>query len=143
MSVMSLTLTKTADPDPVQVGELLTYTLTYENLGDGVAHNVTIHDDLDPRVTLISADPAPSRNNTQSIPGPSPVLSRTARMPFALQVRVKEDSARRSPAAKSLHHQLRVSWSRNRAASTHRSRMEHVYPSTRRRYKRRCAGARR
>ena len=63
VSVMSLTLTKTADPDPVQVGELLTYTLTYENQGNE-ARNVTIHDDLDPGVTFISADPAPSGNCT-------------------------------------------------------------------------------
>ena len=60
MKVMSLSLTKTADPDPVPVGEILTYALTYENLGGGVAHNVTIRDELDPRVTFISADPAPS-----------------------------------------------------------------------------------
>ena len=79
--VMSLTLTKTADPDPVQVGEILTYTLTYENLGGGVAHNVTIHDDLDPGVTFISADPAPSRNNTWSITWTIRLLSRTARIP--------------------------------------------------------------
>ncbi len=64
--VMSLTLTKTADPQPAQVGEILTYTLTYENLG-GVASNVIIRDKLDPSVTFISSDPAPSRINTQDI----------------------------------------------------------------------------
>ena len=48
VSVMSLTLTKTDDPDPVRVGELLTYILTYENLGNET-RNVAIHDELDPR----------------------------------------------------------------------------------------------
>ncbi|MDQ1262059.1 MAG: hypothetical protein QG575_1240, partial [Euryarchaeota archaeon] len=57
VKVMSLSLTKTADHDPVPVGEILTYALTYENLGGSGAHNVTIRDRLDPRVTLISADP--------------------------------------------------------------------------------------
>src|SRR5512137_1490110 len=67
VGVMNLTLTKTANPDQVQVGELLTYTLTYENQGTGVAHNVNITDELDRRVTLITADPAPFSNNTKSI----------------------------------------------------------------------------
>lgn len=66
--VMSLSLTKTADPDPVPVGEVLTYTLTYENLGGGVAHNVTICDRLDPRVTLISADPTADEGSIWNIP---------------------------------------------------------------------------
>ena len=91
MSVMNLTLTKTADPDPVQVGELLTYTLTYENQGSGVAHNVNITDDLDPGVTFISADPAPFRNNTQSITWTIPPLEQDGPHAIALQVRVKED----------------------------------------------------
>ncbi len=67
VKVMSLSLTKTADPDPVTVGEILTYALTYENLGGSVAHNVTIHDRLDPRVTLISADPTADEDCTWNI----------------------------------------------------------------------------
>ncbi len=67
VKVMSLSLTKTADPDPVPVGELLTYTLTCEKLGGYAVHDVTIHDELDPGVTFISSDPAPSRINTQNI----------------------------------------------------------------------------
>ncbi|MDD4652751.1 MAG: hypothetical protein PHQ34_11030, partial [Methanothrix sp.] len=55
-SVLSLRLTKTADPDPALVGEPLTYALTYECLGSA-AHNVVIRDRLDPRVTLLSCQP--------------------------------------------------------------------------------------
>jgi uncharacterized repeat protein (TIGR01451 family) len=91
VGVMSLTLTKTADPDPVQVGELLTYTLTYENLGGGVAHNVNITDELDRRVTLITANPAPFSNNTQSITWTIPPLEQDGTHAIALQVRVHED----------------------------------------------------
>jgi uncharacterized repeat protein (TIGR01451 family) len=68
VKVMSLSLTKTADPQPAQVGEILTYALTYENLGGGVAHNVTIRDELDPGVTLISADPTADEESTWNIP---------------------------------------------------------------------------
>lgn len=91
VGVMNLTLTKTADPDPVKVGELLTYTLTYENQGTGVAHNVNITDELDRRVTLIIANPAPFSNNTQSITWTIPHLEQDGLHAIALQVRVKED----------------------------------------------------
>ncbi len=68
VKVMSLSLTKTADPKPAPVGEILTYVLTYENLGGSVAHNVTIRDRLDPGVTLISADPIADDGDTWNIP---------------------------------------------------------------------------
>ena len=69
VNAMELSIGKTADPNPARVGELLSYTLTYENLGEGMAHNVTIVDELDPRVTFQSADPTPANadNNTWSI----------------------------------------------------------------------------
>ncbi|MFA6373568.1 MAG: lamin tail domain-containing protein, partial [Methanothrix sp.] len=86
VSVMGLSIKKTADPDPVPVGELLTYTITYENLGGGVAHNVTIRDDLDPRVTLISADPAPNEDSIWTIPSLNPDGPHTVR----LQVHVRD-----------------------------------------------------
>jgi uncharacterized repeat protein (TIGR01451 family) len=83
--VIELSLSKTADPDPVQVGETLTYTLTCENLG-GDANNVTIHDDLDPGVTFLSVDPAPSGNNTWNISHLNPGSSRI----ITIKVRVKD-----------------------------------------------------
>jgi uncharacterized repeat protein (TIGR01451 family) len=69
VNAMELSIGKTADPNPARVGEPLSYTLTYENLGGGVAHNVAIIDELDPRISFLSANPAPanSDNNTWSI----------------------------------------------------------------------------
>jgi uncharacterized repeat protein (TIGR01451 family) len=87
VKVMSLTLTKTAEPDPVQVGDTLTYTLIYENQGGGVAHNVTIRDELDPKVTLISADPAPNDAGTWTVP------SLDADGPHAIRLQVSVNEA--------------------------------------------------
>jgi uncharacterized repeat protein (TIGR01451 family) len=88
--VMSLSLTKMADQDPVPVGEILTYTLTYENQGGSVAHNVTIGDELDPRVTFLSADPAPFMNNTRNVAWSIPELSPQGPHAIRLQVQVKD-----------------------------------------------------
>ena len=80
VKVMSLSLSKTADPNPVKVDEILTYTLTYENLGNE-ACNVTIHDYLDPA----SPSSPPTRLRPGSTPetllGTSPGLRTTAQMP--------------------------------------------------------------
>jgi len=66
IGVMSLSIRKSADHDPVRVGEPLRYTLTYEDVGNIAAHNVTIRDELDPRVTFLSADPAPSEDKAST-----------------------------------------------------------------------------
>lgn len=58
-NAMDISIRKMADPDPVKVGEILSYTLTYENEGGGIANNVTIVDVLDSGVSFLSADPAP------------------------------------------------------------------------------------
>jgi len=89
VKVMRLSLSKTADPDPVEVGELLTYTLTYESLGNE-ARNVTIHDDLDTGVTFISADPAPSRINARNITWNFSWLENNSPDTIAMQVRVND-----------------------------------------------------
>lgn len=57
---IGLSISKKADPDPVKVGETLSYTLTYENEGCTVANNVTIIDELDPSVSFLFADPSPA-----------------------------------------------------------------------------------
>lgn len=85
-SIMGLAIRKTADPDPVQVGELLTYTLTYENQGGGTAHNVNISDRLDPAVSLISADPVPSGSLNWTVP----VLEQDGPHTIRLLVRVND-----------------------------------------------------
>jgi len=73
-STLSLSLKKEADPDPVDAGGLLSYILTYEIEGGGVATNVTIRDVLDPRVFFVSANPSPANpeNSTWLIPRLAP-----------------------------------------------------------------------
>jgi uncharacterized repeat protein (TIGR01451 family) len=53
-------------PDPVAAGKNITYVITYENLGNMNATNVTITEFYDANVTFISATPAPDpgTNNT-------------------------------------------------------------------------------
>ena len=50
-----LTLTKTDSPDPIEVGEQLTYTLVATNNGPSTSTNVTLEDVLPDSVTFVSA----------------------------------------------------------------------------------------
>jgi uncharacterized repeat protein (TIGR01451 family) len=52
-----LTLTKTDSPDPVRVGNNLTYTLTVTNNGPNAATGVTLTDTLPANVTFVSSTP--------------------------------------------------------------------------------------
>jgi uncharacterized repeat protein (TIGR01451 family) len=52
-----LSLTKTDSPDPVSVGQPLTYTLTAANAGPNTATGVQIVDTLPANVTFVSASP--------------------------------------------------------------------------------------
>ncbi len=56
-SVADLEITKTDDPDPIDSGELLTYTLNVENKGDQRATNVVLTDTLPTEVAFVSATP--------------------------------------------------------------------------------------
>jgi len=60
-----LHLEKSDDPDPVDAGEYLTYTLTYSNTGDQMATGVVITDVLDPNVSYVTASLTP----TGGLPG--------------------------------------------------------------------------
>lgn len=53
-----LLLTKSDDPDPVTVGQQLTYTLTVKNTGPAPATGVTLTDTLPSDVTIISTRPS-------------------------------------------------------------------------------------
>ncbi|MCX6670171.1 MAG: lamin tail domain-containing protein [Methanothrix sp.] len=73
LNAMSLSISMRAEPEPVEVGELLTYTLAYENEGRLDANNVIIIDEQDPRISFLSSDPAPDNaNNTWEIPRLAP-----------------------------------------------------------------------
>ena len=56
----AIDVTKTDLPDPVEAGGDLTYTLTCQNMGNAIAHNLTAVDYLPVEVTYISAEPEPT-----------------------------------------------------------------------------------
>ena len=56
-----LSLTKSDSPDPVQAGELLTYSLGVHNAGPQSATGVVLTDTLPGGVTFDSATPSPGR----------------------------------------------------------------------------------
>jgi uncharacterized repeat protein (TIGR01451 family) len=64
-----ISIIKVDDPDPVLAGANLTYTITYENIGNVTADNVTITKYYSSDVTFVSANPAPNvgTNNTWTI----------------------------------------------------------------------------
>jgi len=59
-SAPKLTVAKSDSPDPVEAGGQLTYTITYENIGNAVTFALAITDCLPDEVTYISADPPPT-----------------------------------------------------------------------------------
>ena len=54
-SLPELSITKKAEPDPVQAGKTLTYTISYQNLGNETAHSVIINENYDRNVTFVSS----------------------------------------------------------------------------------------
>jgi uncharacterized repeat protein (TIGR01451 family) len=89
-STMSLTIRKTADPNPAQVGKTLVYTLTCECLGS-TAHNVTISDELDWGVEFLSSDPAPSTDCGRKINWTCASINANEQHTISLKVLVKDD----------------------------------------------------
>jgi uncharacterized repeat protein (TIGR01451 family) len=64
-----LVVSKTDSPDPVQVGETLTYTVTVSNAGPRTARDVTVTDSLPKavRVRSISSDDGSCQRRTRTI----------------------------------------------------------------------------
>ena len=59
IGVPNLTITKTDSPDPVFTGEVLNYTLTITNVGNGTAIGVQVTEMYPNEVTFLSANPMP------------------------------------------------------------------------------------
>ena len=57
----SLSISKSASTDHIQVGAQLVYTLTYQNTSTETVTGVFITDTLDSNVVFLSASPSPSR----------------------------------------------------------------------------------
>jgi parallel beta-helix repeat protein len=65
-TVRNMTVVKADNTDPVNNGSVLTYTIAYNNNGEGNVTNVTIYETYDVNVTFINATPAsddPTANN--------------------------------------------------------------------------------
>ncbi|MCP4544681.1 MAG: DUF11 domain-containing protein, partial [Chloroflexi bacterium] len=63
-----LHITKSGTPNPVNAGDILTYTFVYSNTGNEIAHTVVITDILDANVSYHSAFPTPSGGTVQNAP---------------------------------------------------------------------------
>ncbi|MCI4463267.1 MAG: DUF11 domain-containing protein, partial [Caldisericum sp.] len=63
----NLTISKSDSVDPVQAGSQFTYTIRYQNTGGQDATNVVITDTLPNGLTFISATPAPTSVNGQTL----------------------------------------------------------------------------
>jgi uncharacterized repeat protein (TIGR01451 family) len=60
VSTPTLHIVKTDDPDPVNAGDMLTYTIVYSNSGNMTASGVWITDTFDGNVSFDGSNPAPS-----------------------------------------------------------------------------------
>jgi len=58
-----LTINKADTPDPVFNGSNIVYTISINNIGNGTAQNVTVHETLPSNVTFVSSQPVPTVEN--------------------------------------------------------------------------------
>jgi uncharacterized repeat protein (TIGR01451 family) len=91
----NLVIRKIAEPDPVGLGQPLTYTIEVENIGQANATNVVVSDDLDDAVTFVSASnggqhDGQNPNGTVTWP-PLPVLEPGEIEPFTVAVTVADN----------------------------------------------------
>lgn len=61
-----LRVTKEAEPDPVDPGSLLNYTITFENIGGADAHDVVLKETYDKDLEFLSADRVPDFGTTDT-----------------------------------------------------------------------------
>jgi len=82
----SLVLSKSARPNPVVVGDTLTYTLVCSNRGDKSLTEVVVRELFDPDLTLVSAVPAPDSGTTDQ--WTIPFLAKAASKRIVVQLQV-------------------------------------------------------
>ena len=58
-----INITKSDDPDPVNAGEYIVYTLNITNNGSDTAHNISVVETYDSEVNFINASPAANSSN--------------------------------------------------------------------------------
>ena len=61
-----LIITKKAEPDPVLAGKILTYTISYQNLGNETAHSAAITENYDRNLTYVSSYPLPAAGSNNN-----------------------------------------------------------------------------
>ncbi len=76
-----LTIAKTANPDPVQPLQNLTYTITYGNTGASTATNVIVTDTVPANTTYVSASPAGQVTGQPSVGGTGTVTWNVGSVP--------------------------------------------------------------
>jgi len=90
-SSADLSMAKVASAETATAGDLITYTLTVQNVGPSVAHSVLVTDDLPSEVTFVSATPGHA--------GPNPLvwtfasLNPSENRVFTVVVRINSDVA--------------------------------------------------
>jgi uncharacterized repeat protein (TIGR01451 family) len=107
----ALMVEKVDDPDPVDVGGVLNYTIRYRNEGDGVAHGIVVREIYDHMVEFLSSDPLPDSgtNNLWSVGNLSAGAGGTVR----ISVKVSDDVENGSI----LNNSVRITCTENRTAN--------------------------
>ncbi|MBW3004293.1 DUF11 domain-containing protein [Candidatus Woesearchaeota archaeon] len=59
----TINVTKNVTPSPATIGQQMTYTITYQNLGPGTALNIAINETYPNGTNFVSANPSPSIGN--------------------------------------------------------------------------------
>lgn len=106
-----LAVEKFDDPDPVDGGGVLNYTIEYRNGGDGIAHGVVVRETYDGVVEFLFSDPLPDSgtNNLWSVGN----LSAGAEGTILISVKVSDDVENGS----TLNNTVQITCDENRSAN--------------------------
>lgn len=111
-----LSISKKAEPNPVRAGKTLTYTISYQNLGNETAHGVGITDSYDKNVTFVYASPLPDvgSNNIWSLGDLAKGVSGTIKVNVEVNPLIQNGSLLKNTAEISCDEKIRA----NASAST-------------------------